>query len=76
MVGSSGHGAGAEGEAGWVLVAKEEGNQAARNYCWEAAGGRSKPPAHKTSLMKCKHNDKITKDFEMGHVSLKPSASV
>ena len=36
MVGSSGHGAGAEGEAGWVLVAKEEGNQAARNYCWEA----------------------------------------
>lgn len=74
MVGSSSHWAGTEGEAGWVLVTKEEGNQAARNYCWEAAGGKSKPPAHKTSLKKCKHNDKITEDFERGDVSLTPPA--
>lgn len=49
---------------GGSWVANNKGNQAARNYCWEVAGGRSKPPAYKTSLTKCKHNDKITKDCD------------
>lgn len=55
---------GQRGRLGGSWVANDKGNQAARNYCWEVAGGRSKPPTHNTSLTKCKHNDKITKDFD------------
>ena len=54
---SSSHGEGAEGEAGWVLSDQEGGEQTAKSCPGEAAGGRSKPPAHKTSLTKCKLND-------------------
>lgn len=69
---SSSHWEGAEEEAGWVLSYQEGGEQTAKNCPEEAAGDRSKTPAHKTSLTKCKLNSQIPKDFEMVTAALNP----